>query len=96
MIGVTVIVEARPEAADAMQTFWAGTARRVLAEDPGCRLMHVQRCESQPNRFVVFEIYGSQADLEAHEASALSKELLPELVPLMAGPPQVIKGPIVI
>jgi quinol monooxygenase YgiN len=95
MIAVTLILQAKPGAEQAMAQFWTQAARQVLEEDPGCRLLHVQRDASDPHRFIVFEIYGSQAELDRHNQSDLSKRLLPGLMELLAGPPQVINGELV-
>jgi quinol monooxygenase YgiN len=96
MIAVTLILQAKPGTADAMATFWEQAAQRVLKEDPGCRLLHAQRDASDPHRFIVFEIYGSQAELDRHNQSELSKQLMPGLIELLAGPPQVMSGELVI
>lgn len=89
MIGVTIISKAHAGKGSELAEAWLNCAKRTLAHDPGCKSFNVMRSHDNPDQVLVFEVYGSKEELDAHNASDLSKELLPTLIPLVAGAPDI-------
>lgn len=79
---VTVAVgrEAEFEAA------FADQARGVRENEPGNRLYQLVRSREASNRYVVMEIYDSDADLEAHRAAPHILANRPRIAPLIGAP----------
>ncbi len=87
MIGVTIITTAQEGKGEELAAAWLNAAKLVLQQDPDCKGFTVSRNKENPDELLCFEIYTSQEALDAHNASELSKELLPTIIPLVAGPP---------
>lgn len=61
-------VRARPGQADALRAATLPLIAQVRAE-PGNRVYFLQEDRAAPGRFVFYEIFASQADFEAHNAT---------------------------
>lgn len=58
--------EVKPEAIDAFIAAAIADASGSVTNEPGCRQFDVTRCNEQPNRIVLYEVYDSLAAFEAH------------------------------
>ncbi|WP_253830837.1 putative quinol monooxygenase [Prauserella aidingensis] len=92
MILVTILSTAPAGRGEELAAAWLHAAEQTLARDPGCKSFSVARSHDDQDQVVASEIYESKAALDAHNSSDLSKELMPGLVPLIAGQPQVYVG----
>lgn len=92
MIGITILSTALPGKGDELASAWLNAAKQTLAHDPGCKSFNVTRSRSNPDQLLVFEVYASKEAHDAHNASDLSKELLPTLIPLLAGMPDIYEA----
>ena len=61
----------------------------VLKHEKGCSYYEIFTSRENPDAVVLVEVYDSQADWDAHNASQHMKELVPVLTPLLGGKPDV-------
>lgn len=68
---------------------------RALAEassrERGCTRFEVLQPVTDPTQYLTIERWDSEADANAHMASAHVREALERLTPLIAGPPQEVR-----
>lgn len=88
-LGLIAICKARPGMEDALRELVLPTVPWGLAKD-GCieYTVHVDR--ERPTDFVFYEVWESQAALDAHRAHPEFKVLIDKILPLLAEPVQVI------
>ena len=76
---------AKPGSADALRDLlvpFVVTART----EPGCKHYTLMEVQSEPGRFLTFEIWANRAALDAHMVTPQIKELGPKLGPILAKP----------
>ena len=83
---VVAEIVAKPGSADALRTLLVSFAEKSRNE-PGCKLYTLLEVESEPGRFLTYEIWSDKAALQAHMTSPNVKETLPKLGPILAKPP---------
>jgi quinol monooxygenase YgiN len=64
-------------------------AAQVKANEPGNQLYRVFKSKSDPQTYVVMEIYADQAALEAHGKSDHFRAAGPKIAPTMGGKPEI-------
>jgi (4S)-4-hydroxy-5-phosphonooxypentane-2,3-dione isomerase len=69
MLNLLVHLEVKPEWLTEFSSAVRQNASRSVVDDHGCRRFDVYVDEESPTRFVLHEVYDSEADWEAHRAS---------------------------
>lgn len=68
-IGLTVEFSVAEGKAEAFEAFMAGATAKVKAEDAGCNNYDLFRSVDDETRYLLFENWATQEDLEAHGTS---------------------------
>ena len=89
MICVTIIATAQPGKGEELAAIWAQAGQRTLDEDPACKSFVVGISQENPDQLIASEVYTTQEALEAHNDSDISKEIIPVMMAMSAGPPTV-------
>ncbi len=87
MIATTVIVWVKPEHAEEFLEAMLENVRNSLKE-PGNLRFDLMRSNSDPNRFLVYEVYRSEEDAKAHKQTAHYKKWRETVEGWMAQPRQ--------
>jgi quinol monooxygenase YgiN len=69
MFSLMVQMRVRPERRDEFLAGMAANAEASARDEPGCLRFDVCSVESDPNRFVLYELYTDAAAFAAHKAS---------------------------
>ncbi len=69
MFSLMVQMQVRPERRDEFLAGMAANAEASARDEPGCLRFDVCSVESDPNRFVLYELYTDAAAFAAHKAS---------------------------
>ena len=72
-IGLTVEFTVAEGKAEAFEAFMAGATAKVKAEDAGCNSYDLFRSVDDETRYLLFENWATQEDLEAHGTSEAMK-----------------------
>ena len=89
MIGIVAtlkVVEGKNEAFEAVFTELSAAVR---ANEPGCLLYQLTRSRSEPQTYVVMEMYKDQAAVDAHRTTPHFTASGPKMAGLTAGRPEV-------
>ena len=70
MFVLMVNVHVKPEHRDAFIGAIAANAHATSTQEPGCLRFDVVQDGEDPNRFFFYEVYRTEADLEAHRQTA--------------------------
>ena len=76
---------AKPGSADALRDLLVPFVTKARTE-PGCKHYTLLEVQSDPGRFLTFEIWTDRAALDAHMVTPQIKELGPKLGPVLAKP----------
>lgn len=76
---------AKPGQADALRDLLVPFVAKARTE-PGCKHYTLMEVQSEPGRFVTYEIWTDRAALDAHMVTPQIKELGPKLGPVLAKP----------
>lgn len=82
LLTVIALLKAKPGKEDELRRVCESILEPSL-KDPGCHTYALHQGAADPTQFVFYEVWDSQADLEAHLASphiTAGKQLLPELM----------------
>ena len=83
-IGLIVRVTIVPGKEAEFEAAFADQAKGVRASEPGNKLYQLVRSREASNKYVVMELYDSEADLEAHRNAPHMVENRPRVAPLIA------------
>ena len=88
MIGVIARLKVQPGKGPDFEALFANLAPKVRSDEPGNHLYQLCKSRSDPNEYVVMEIYTDQAAIDAHRGSPHFQAAAPLLgAVLQAGPP---------
>ena len=90
MLIVHVFVQLKPGCADAFEAATVENARNSLKE-PGIARFDVLRDQSDPNRFVLVEVYRTPQDPARHKETAHYAKWRDTVAEMMAAPRQSVK-----
>ena len=89
MIGAIARLKVLDGKGPEFEVAFAALAAKVHSDEPGNSLYQLCKSRSDPNEYVVLEIYADQTAVEAHTGSDHFKTLAPTLGPLLQpGRPQ--------
>ena len=75
--------QARPESVDEVRELLAANAHASL-DEPGCLTFNAHQDEQDPTRFVLYEVYRSTADFQAHRETDHFRDLVEgRILPLL-------------
>jgi quinol monooxygenase YgiN len=83
MLGAIARLKVQDGKGAEFETAFKALAARVRSDEPGNHLYQLCKSRSDPNEYVVMEIYADEAALDAHRGSAHFRELGAALGPLM-------------
>ena len=84
MLCIAVTYQLRPGRVDEALPLFRALAEATRRE-PGCRMYHVHRSVTDPDRFFLYEQYDDQAALDAHRAAPHFQQYAADgLFPLLA------------
>lgn len=83
-IGVIARVTVHPGKGPEFEAAFARQAAGVRANEPGNKLYQLVRSREADNKYVVMELYDSDADLEAHRSAEHMAANRPAMAPLIA------------
>ena len=69
MFSLVVHMEVRPGRGEEFLAGMAANAEASVRDEPGCRRFDVCSVESDPDRFVFYELYADAAAFDAHRAA---------------------------
>jgi autoinducer 2-degrading protein len=87
---VTVTIWVKPEHIDAFITATLDNAQNTRNE-PGNVRFDVSRCETEPNRFLLYEAYKQKSDFTAHQQTTHYLRWRDSVADFMAQPRQGVK-----
>jgi len=90
MIGLIARLKVQPGKGAEFETLFKTLAAKVTSDaEPGNLLYQLTKSRSDPNEYVVLELYRDQAAVDAHPKTAHFTEIFPKLgACLQEGPPQ--------
>lgn len=90
MIGLIARLKVQDGRGPEFETIFRELAAIVNSDvEPGNKLYQLCRSRSDPNEYVVMELYADQAAVDAHSKTRHFTEIFPRLAPLLQpGPPQ--------
>jgi quinol monooxygenase YgiN len=89
---VSILVLLELEAVDGKADAMIDVLRRTLGDTrarPGCESVTVHRGNDRPNTVVLVERWATRADDDAYRAWRAGEGAVPEMGPLVAGPPTI-------
>lgn len=89
MIGIIAVLTAREGHGDQLGAALIDGAKLVRENEPGCRFYQVTRSRADGCVFKLFEVYESQAALDAHSGTAHFAQIRTALAAHLGAPPQV-------
>jgi quinol monooxygenase YgiN len=78
MIGAIARLKVQKGKGPEFEAMFRSLAARVRADEPGAKLYQLCKSRSDPNEYVVMEIYADQAAVDAHRNSAHFQAAVPE------------------
>lgn len=89
---MSILVLLELEAVDGKADAMIDVLRRTLGDTrarPGCESVTVHRANDRPNTVVLVERWATRADDDAYRAWRAGEGAVPEMGPLVAGPPTI-------
>ena len=83
-IGIVVRLKTNPGKGPDFEAAFAIQAAGVRANEPGNKLYQLVRSRTEPDSYVVMELYESDADLETHRTAPHMVENRPRMAGLVA------------
>jgi quinol monooxygenase YgiN len=83
MIGAIARLKVQEGRAGEFEAFFKALAAKVRADEPGNTLYQLCRSRTDPNEYVVMEIYADDAAIEAHRASPHFQAAIPSFRELL-------------
>ncbi len=88
-IALVATLTAKPGKRAELEQLFVKMRDDVLKHEKGCSYYEIFRSRENADAVVLLEVYASQADLDAHNATDHMKALIPHLMELFGGPPNV-------
>lgn len=89
MLGIVARLKVKPGQDGEFLNAMGALMEAVKANEPDTLTYDCFRSRTDPNEFVMLEVYRSQAALDAHQKSAHVKAALPALTELLDGRPAI-------
>ena len=88
-IGVIATLKVAEGKGSGLEAAFRELIAQVKANEPGNKMYSLFKSKSEPNTYVVMEIYEDQAAVDAHNSSPHFMAALPKIGPNLGGPPDI-------